>query len=191
MLQLTVAVAEPSERCWDLGPTIEQLDLSGVPAPGLEVNTPRWLAWRSDMLKVVPRKEAPSGGEIIKTARDFLGTPYVWGGIGKGGYDCSGFVNKVFAENGYDIPRVSRDQFKVGVKTRGYNLDTGDLVFFVSKPGETRITHVGIYVGEDEFIHACEKAIEKFEANPVNEEGLKLQEEFTTKKTVDKVLSLL
>ena len=44
---------------------------------------------------------------------------------------------------------------------------------------------------EDEFIHACEKAIEKFEAKPVNEEGLKLQEEFTTKKTVDKVLSLL
>jgi cell wall-associated NlpC family hydrolase len=155
VLQLTVAVAEPAERCRALEPTIEQLDLSGVPAPRLEVNTSPWLAWRTDMLKVVPRKEAPSGVEVIKTARDFLGTPYVWGGIGKGGYDCSGFVNKVFAENGYDIPRVSRDQFKVGVKTRGYDLDTGDLVFFVSKPGETRISHVGIYVGDDEFIHAA------------------------------------
>ena len=154
-LQVAIGVGEVPSQCRDLRPHILEMNLSGVPETRLLLREPRWLVWRSKSLQVVPRKNAPSSGVLLNTAREFLGIPYVWGGVGGGGYDCSGFVNKVYAENGYDLPRVSRDQFKVGVKTGRYDLLPGDLIFFVSKPGDSRISHVAIYAGDDEFIHAA------------------------------------
>jgi len=104
-------------------------------------------------MKVVPRAEPPNPDEIIATAREFLGVPYVWGGLGDGGYDCSGFVNKVYSLNGYDLPRTSREQFKVGLPVKRAALAMGDLLFFVSNPGDSRITHVAMYIADSEFIH--------------------------------------
>ncbi|OGQ89901.1 MAG: hypothetical protein A2289_09320 [Deltaproteobacteria bacterium RIFOXYA12_FULL_58_15] len=114
-----------------------------------------WLAWRSMSLQVVPRNERPDPTEVVDVARSYLGTPYTWGGVGEGGFDCSGFVNKVFAQLGYDLPRTSREQFKVGVAVASAGLVVGDLVFFTSSPGDARITHVGIYAGEGDLIHAA------------------------------------
>lgn len=123
----------------------------------LETSTAHWvgLLWRPDTLRLTPQSKAPSADILLKTARGYLGTPYVWGGVGRRGLDCSGFVNSVYAKHGYDLPRVSRDQFRVGVQTPRSRLAPGDLIFFVTNPGGKRISHVGMYVGDDEFIHAA------------------------------------
>ena len=88
---------------------------------------------------------------IIKIATNYLGTPYCYGGEGEDCFDCSGFVNAVYRKVGIDLPRVSKDIYKVGVSVNKSNLQPGDLVFF--KKGST-INHVGIYYGNDKMIHA-------------------------------------
>jgi len=83
----------------------------------------------------------------------FIGTPYVWGGNTRKGVDCSGFTKLVMYENGYPIPRVSRDQAKKGVRVYKNQLQLGDLVFFDTK-GRGYITHVGFYLGGNLMVHA-------------------------------------
>jgi len=112
--------------------------------------------WRDKMgLPVTPRHTPPKPDELVSTAREYLGVPYDWGGTSAKGFDCSGFVNKVYAQNGYDIPRTSREQFKVGMEVDRSHLKTGDLLFFSSEPEDSKITHVAMYLDDDEFIHAA------------------------------------
>ena len=87
------------------------------------------------------------------SVESFLGTPYVWGGNTRTGVDCSGFTRLVLNENSYQIPRVSRDQAKVGTPVRKDDLKLGDLVFFDTK-GYGKITHVGFYLGGNLLVHA-------------------------------------
>lgn len=68
---------------------------------------------------------------IIATGKKYIGVPYLWGGTSPGtGFDCSGYVQYVFAQNGISLPRVSRDQYTVGTSVDFNNLQPGDLVFF-------------------------------------------------------------
>jgi peptidoglycan endopeptidase LytF len=78
------------------------------------------------------------------------------GGSEKTGFDCSGLVKNLFSKFDIDLPRSSREQYKQGEKIDRDKLEVGDLVFFSS--GGTRPTHVGIYVGNDRFLHAARKA---------------------------------
>ena len=88
-------------------------------------------------------------------AKSFLGTPYVWGATGPSTFDCSGFTQWVYRDAGINIPRVSRDQAKVGEYIRYENLQRGDMVFFDTKKRRSgKVTHVGIYLGNGNFIHA-------------------------------------
>ena len=91
--------------------------------------------------------------QIISTAKSFLGVPYKWGGTTPAGFDCSGFTRYVFASQSIDLPRVSADQYKVGTPVSFNNLIPGDLVFFNLTSG-TNVSHVGIYLGNNEFISA-------------------------------------
>ncbi|MBN1962354.1 MAG: C40 family peptidase [Deltaproteobacteria bacterium] len=118
--------------------------------------SPLWLStnWRKSNMHVVQRDTPPTPDEIIELARDYLGTPYAWGGVDENGLDCSGLVNKVYAENGYDLPRTACEQFLIGEPTPVTELVAGDLVFFNPSPNAKSITHVGIYVGNGEMIHA-------------------------------------
>lgn len=89
---------------------------------------------------------------LISYANRFLGTPYYWGGTSPSGFDCSGFVQYVFAREGVDLPRTSEEQFAVGVSVPESQLQPGDLVFFSTyAPGAT---HVGIYIGNGLMIDA-------------------------------------
>lgn len=91
---------------------------------------------------------------IIATAKQYLGVKYQWGGTTpQTGFDCSGYVSYVFAQNGISLPRVSRDQYTVGTKVAFTDLQRGDLVFF-SFAGNGIVSHVGIYLGDGQFINA-------------------------------------
>lgn len=92
--------------------------------------------------------------ELVETARRFLGTPYRWeSASAEDGFDCSGLTMVCYRLNGLDLPRVSRDQFKVGRPVSMAQLAPGDLVFFATRGGN-RVNHVGIYIGDGQFIHA-------------------------------------
>lgn len=90
--------------------------------------------------------------EVLKTCRSYMGTPYVWGGEQPGGFDCSGYVQYVFAKCGYKLPRTADIQFEVGKAVKRGEEKPGDLVFFETyAPGAS---HVGVYLGRGYFIHA-------------------------------------
>jgi len=93
--------------------------------------------------------------EIEKNAKYFLGTPYVWGATGPDTFDCSGFTQWVYRDVGIKIPRVSREQARVGEFISFKNLQRGDMIFFDTKKRRSgKVTHVGIYLGSGNFIHA-------------------------------------
>ena len=94
-----------------------------------------------------------SGSQILAEAQKYLGTPYVSGGASPSGFDCSGFVYYVLKQLGFSPYRTPSDQYKQGTAVEKANLQVGDLVFFSSNSGSS-ITHVGIYAGNGQFIHA-------------------------------------
>lgn len=96
--------------------------------------------------------EAATPQELITTAKQYIGVPYVWGGTTTSGFDCSGFTQKVFADLGYTINRTSQEQFSQGTPISKENLQIGDLVFF--NTSGNGVSHVGIYIGSNQFIHA-------------------------------------
>jgi len=91
--------------------------------------------------------------ELVRTTRSFLGVPYRWGGTNDNGFDCSGLTMVSYRLNGLNLPRVSRNQFKKGRYVPKSKLQKGDLVFFATAGGK-RVTHVGMYIGDGNFIHA-------------------------------------
>jgi hypothetical protein len=107
----------------------------------------------------VARQEKRGGrrylrNELVGTAKKFIGVPYRWGGSSRReGFDCSGLTMVVYQLNGLNLPRSSREQYRVGRPIRRSQLSQGDLVFFATSGGR-RVSHVGIYLGNGSFIHA-------------------------------------
>jgi len=105
--------------------------------------------------KVEKVEEISKESEIISTAIAFLDIPYIWAANGPTSFDCSGFTKYVFKEHGLTIPRYSGHQAKVGTKVTYAELKVGDLVFFdTDKKYKKKVNHVGIYIGDNKFIHA-------------------------------------
>ncbi|MBM6937294.1 C40 family peptidase [Pseudoflavonifractor phocaeensis] len=93
------------------------------------------------------------GDQIVAYAKQFLGTPYVYGGNGPNSFDCSGFTKYVYSHFGVTLNRTATDQLANGTAVSKSELQPGDLVFFranTTKP----VSHVGIYIGNGQFIHA-------------------------------------
>ncbi|GAK57270.1 NLP/P60 protein [Candidatus Vecturithrix granuli] len=95
--------------------------------------------------------------DIITTAQKFVGKVYIWGGTTPRGFDCSGLTYFVYKLNGIELPRVSSLQFRnsIGKKIKKTELVHGDLVFFQTY--RSGPSHVGIYIGNNQFIHASPK----------------------------------
>ncbi len=99
--------------------------------------------------------------DITETAKNFMGIPYMWGGTSTKAFDCSGFTKTVYFLNGVMLPRDASQQVYTGelvdTKNGFQNLKPGDLLFFGRKATDStaeRITHVALYIGDTEFIHA-------------------------------------
>ncbi len=102
-------------------------------------------------LTTATRNQPNLGGGVVTGALDHLGTPYLWGGNDADvGVDCSGLVRDAFRDIGVDMPRVSRDQARMGVEVDGIGAALpGDLLAF----GEP-VNHVAIYLGDNKMVHA-------------------------------------
>ncbi len=93
--------------------------------------------------------------QIIEYAATLLGCKYVYGGTSPSGFDCSGYTQYVFANYGVSLSHSSKTQYSNAVSIKKSELQVGDLVFFSSTAGSSTVGHVGIYTGDDQFIHAA------------------------------------
>ena len=111
----------------------------------------------SDYVAQVDASVAASSGkgsQIAQYALQYVGCPYVYGGSSPSGFDCSGFTTYVMKHFGYSINRTASSQMDNGTSVSKSQLQPGDLVFFNSGNSSKRATHVGIYTGNGQFVHA-------------------------------------
>ncbi len=114
---------------------------------------------RSDFLDLTASSSSSSGSDIVDTAKQHLGTRYVYGGASPSGFDCSGFTMYVYAQHGYTLPHTATGQWQSGLGTKVWSisaLQPGDLVFFndPSRNAGKACSHAGIYIGGGQFIHS-------------------------------------
>lgn len=96
------------------------------------------------------------GAKIAMRAQQFLHVPYAWAGSSPGGFDCSGFIYYLYGQHGISVPRMADEQYQTGQRVELSDLQLGDLVFFETyEPGPS---HVGVYIGGGNFIHASSGA---------------------------------
>ncbi len=115
----------------------------------------------SQLKKIKIKKADPynyNKNSIVENAKQHLGERYVWGGTKPNAFDCSGYVKYLYEKEGIAIPRTAYQQSKVGEYVERDELEKGDLLFFLTdKKRNIPITHVGLYLGDDKFIHAASK----------------------------------
>jgi len=148
------------------GPTTPQIDFTGSSkGTNVEALSPDVAEWTSRLIVTSPARHRSGidrfageilartskiAGELTRSALRFLGAPYAFGGTTAAGFDCSGFVQHVFAMLGIGLPRTADAQYDAGRPAVG-GPHPGALVFFDTYGG---VSHVGIYLGRGKFVHA-------------------------------------
>lgn len=123
----------------------------GLSADGL-VGPSTYAALLGKSMPEVSRGTNYISRRVVSESMNYLGVPYVFGGTTPSGFDCSGYVRYVFAHAGIYLPRTADAQYECGYPVSTGELAAGDLVFFSTyEPGPS---HVGIYLGDGEFINA-------------------------------------
>jgi cell wall-associated NlpC family hydrolase len=128
----------------------------------IDESNPRWISIKLPDGKlcyvqrgdIAPEPALNTKDDLVEFSKKFIGLPYTWGGRTGFGYDCSGFVQKLYKRRGVNLLRDSKQQVldsRFATVDR-QKLEAGDLIFFGKADG--RIVHVGMYLGNDEFIHA-------------------------------------
>ena len=114
---------------------------------------------RSDFVDLTTSSATSSSSGIVDTAKQYLGTSYVYGGASPSGFDCSGFTMYIYKQFGYSLPHTASGQWQSGIGSKVWSigaLQPGDLVFFndPSRNAGKACSHAGIYVGGGQFIHS-------------------------------------
>jgi hypothetical protein len=122
---------------------------------------------------------SPNRNNIQELLYAYLGKPYVWAEEGPYAFDCSGLTYNIYGSMGIDIPRVAREQAKMGKHVKFKDLHYGDLIFFGSPNKRSKtINHVGIYLGDGWFAHASSKerkvTVSHFEKEPIYVKRMKV-----------------
>ncbi len=113
--------------------------------------------------ETVSNKAPASSGGLVQTALNQTGAPYAWGGTSPSGFDCSGFINYVFNSQGKSIPRTAQAMYDASSKG---SPSVGDIVFFSGTyDSGSYISHAGIYIGNNEFVHAGSRGVETASLN--------------------------
>ena len=125
----------------------------------------------------LPPPEPPAtitgnAADVVQTALESIGTPYVWGGTENNGFDCSGLIQYAYGRHGIRLARMSRDQAKAGAEVTPVvdALRPGDILLFSARAG-AGVTHVGMYVGELKFIHSSSHGVKLSRLDPQDAEG--------------------
>ncbi|KEO84438.1 hypothetical protein EL26_04885 [Tumebacillus flagellatus] len=155
LLLISMCVETPAPKAW-AAPVPNQLHLEDrqiLDQKQSVRSSHAALSSRSlERLRQAQAQKQKIGKRVADSAAHFIGTPYVWGGTGPQGFDCSGFTQYILKQNGIEVPRNSYDQYNVGQVVSVQELQPGDLVFFTTyAPGPS---HLGIYVGGGKFVHA-------------------------------------
>ena len=156
--RVTVPASTPGEEPSPGGqpslPTETELAELGQAVNASDVTSPTVTA--ASIGAAEPPKVAESVKDrLLRVARGMLAVPYRFGGTTLWGLDCSGFVQKAFAFLDLDLPRTAREQFREGAKIAKADLSPGDLVFF--RTYASYPSHVGIYLGDNRFVHASSR----------------------------------
>ncbi len=121
----------------------------------------------------IPEAKARLLSQVVETALDEMGQPYVWGGTGdgSGGFDCSGLIQYAYGRHGILLPRTAEGQSNAGIAVRKDvdQLLPGDILTF-SDHGDS-VTHVGLYVGDGHFIHSASKGVRLSQLSDDDAEG--------------------
>ncbi|WP_252315109.1 C40 family peptidase [Sinobaca sp. H24] len=143
--QLSNSISNPNGNFYGVaGPqTLGSLGLAGSSVvAGASTTVPAQAAQAST-------SSSDDADSLISSAKRHMGVPYLWGGTTRKGFDCSGLMQSVFAEHGKDLPRTAAQMWKAGTSVD--KPEKGDLVFFETRTGPS---HVGIYAGDNKFVHA-------------------------------------
>jgi cell wall-associated NlpC family hydrolase len=119
-----------------------------------------------------PTVVSGTAGDVVQTAIEALGTPYVWGGTEDNGFDCSGLIQYAYGQHGLRLPRRSSDQARAGAEVTPVvqALRPGDILLFAARPG-AGVSHIGMYVGELKFIHSSSRGVKLSRLEPTDPEG--------------------
>ena len=135
----------------------------------------------------------PHKKNLDKMVKKLQGSPYVWAEEGPNNFDCSGFTYYMYGSMGIEIPRVAREQAKVGKRISAKDLQYGDLIFFATSSRKNKITHVGMYLGDGWFTHASTKKHEVIYSNlftsPYYKKRLRVCRRYLPETTVPKLAS--
>lgn len=157
----TVRLVQPQTALMnEQGETVMQLPLgtilttTGQNDQQIQVVTPLGKGAISATAATLHVNGANDGDRLLELGKQFLDTPYLWGGITPQGFDCSGLVYALHRALDYAIPRDAQDQFANGYPVAPEELASGDLVFFASNHGMGSIHHVALYAGSGQMLHS-------------------------------------
>jgi cell wall-associated NlpC family hydrolase len=133
----------------------------GTPTPASEIPSANPSDEEAIRLATAARKSNTPAGEIVASALTVMGTPYKWGGTDSLGFDCSGLIRYAYGQHGVTLPRMAVDQARTGSEVgRAFDqLMPGDILTFADQPGGP-VTHVGLYIGEGQFIHSARGGVQ-------------------------------
>ena len=160
---------------WRVGPGARS-GLSGALGVSIGLGNRRGGGARGGAPKALPLEPPATitgnAADVVRTALDAVGTPYRWGGTAENGFDCSGLIQYAYGVHGIRLPRRSRDQATLGAEVAPVTeaLRPGDILLFSSSPG-AGVTHVGMYVGEQKFIHSANDGVKLSQLEPHDAQG--------------------